>query len=377
MDAPVSSLREVLRNALGSRLVLGVAIALVLPACANLVGLENSPSESSCAQTAVVQAPVIRAFTSDGTSLWMIADKSPVRCRADGPVTQLCEPIVRSEDVDERIGLIDIEIPWGGHGGGGQGQGGGNNNGGGRILGSKPLEARSITREQNHIVITDDAYHAVLACPLTGSCTAQNLAIIDASEETKSFGPSIASGPSSPAPRTSLSWSQGNALFSNLLPPDGKTERAKLSRNDATVEGLERILAPAGIFWISSAGLNFAISVEEQPQNWSRRVSSDLAVDANSVYLAGKEGLIRIARTPDRGETVAAQGEFIKVASEGNLYATKPKNGGGTAIVEIRQGQQLELASVPGSIDALAIVGNQLYFQTRIGIVDEIRRVAR
>jgi hypothetical protein len=435
MDVRGSSLREVLRNGLGSRLVLGIAIALVLPACADLVGLEDSvtkplnptgspkpaselpPDETLppppptncgdrssdpnncgwcehscgqgstcgkgfCSQTVIVQKPTIQAFVTDGDSLWMIENKSPVRCRADGPVTQVCDPIVRAEDVDARLTSLDIEIgfPRPGSGGNGNGGNGGNGSGGGgHLLGSKPLDARAIAREKNHIVITDEAYHAVLACPLTGSCSAQNLAIIDVRgeewEDTKPFGRALASGPTLPS---SLSWSQGNGLFAESLPADGKTIRTSLSRtNDAAVTQIERILAPAGIFWISSTGLHHAPSVTDTPQRWSPRVLTDLSVDENSVYVAGKEGLFRLART-NRAETVAAKGEFMRVAADAQgLYATMRKPDGRTAIVGARQGQLLEVAVVDGAIDSLAVVGKHVYFQTQGGNGHEIRRVAR
>lgn len=341
-------------------------------------------SAGHCTQEVVTRRSRVEAFVTNGTELFVIDDEQPVACNAAGPPSAECQPIIDPAHVLARLqGNVVVEPNPGGGGGPGGGPGGPGGPGGGRKgfgedddhwrgldgVTLTPLEAKALALHGERVLIADDAYHVLLSCPTKGTCDAASVGIVDARAQngkTAALGKAIAVGPSG------ITWTQGEQLFAARLPADGQNELPLLSRGGSDTERTARIIAPAGIFWLAKEGLHHAPSVEAPSEKWSSRESADFAVDDDGVYIANKTGILRVARS-DRRETVAAIGEFRRVAVEGGaLYATRA-TGGSTSIVEVRADALLEIAVVPGTVDGLAVTKEHVYFSTGA----EIRRVPR
>jgi hypothetical protein len=415
MAASPSSLRTTLRN--GASLTVGAfrgASALALAACVNLAGLEpvmekdkaagsegpaagssaagavsqadavdvspvNSCEDVSsdpencgfcghscsggacvqglCATEAVARVTSLVAFATDDVDLFLIDRSSALACSAGGPVAQPCRPIIVPSELEARM------KPPSGPGTGL----------GGDLEETGTLRPKALTLGLQRVLFTDDSHHVVISCPTKGTCNRTNVGIIDArnaDDEFGTFGKSLAVGPSG------LVWPQGSVLVFGAAPPEGTLTRPLTFRDEDDTEETARLVALDSLFWLSSEGVFRMSTIASSPERVFARAAADFSVDTEAVYVTSARGLVRVGRN-DGGEEPLVDGEFQRVVvTEGHVYATMAV-ASGTALVEVRAKKALELAVLPGKIDAIAAAGAHVYFSTEGEDGDEIRRVPR
>ena len=315
---------------------------------------------------------------TDGSEVFTIEANAARACSIASGTLDVCREIVTGEEIGQRVlALVPDFEEWEGWGGKkGGGPGGGPKNG---VVGLPPLSPAAIALHQGRVVIADNGYQMLVACPSTGSCAGARMALVDTGWgdddedwETPTLGRSLA------LTSSSVVWTQGDGIRSAPLPPPGGIERRVSRREDDTTDNTARIAVPSasGLLWLSERGLHHADAPNAAPEQWFSRTGTDLAFDASRVYLASDEGLFRVSRV-DKSAAISASGSFEHVAvDERGVYATKVE-GTRTTVIEARAGKQLELAVIEGKIDGLAVAGDHVYFTTRVGEGSEIRRVAR
>jgi hypothetical protein len=305
--------------------------------CGHACGAGESCTEGLCPSTEVLSAPGLKGFATDGNALFYIDADTVHSCKAAGGG---CVTFVTPQDV-EAVALTKK---------------------------AAALAPSVITMKPDRVFIADDAFRAILSCPVGERCARESLGIVD--DEGSDGQPirGLTAGP------IGLAWTRGDLVRGTLLPSAGMQafQPPANAATPATVSASAIVAhAEVGAFWIAARGVYKAEAVGVDTALVSSRVGNDLATDGLNVYLASADGLF--SYTTAAPEKVAAPGAFVKVVADTRSVIAVENRNGRRAIVDVHGGAAHPLAVTSDDVIAVTLAGDYVYYATS----SVIRRVRR
>jgi hypothetical protein len=233
------------------------------------------------------------------------------------------------------------------------------------------LSPRAIAMSGDRVMFSDGTLAAIVICPVNGPCDEGAISFIQADDENGQMGAALAAG------GPDVVWTQGNQIVQSTQPTGGPVQSKSKPIGGSETRGTLRLVHAGGLFWLTPSGVFRGGTPGESPEHRLEDPATDFAVDADVLFVATTQGLLRVGS--ERGDRKSvADGNFVRVAVGGGVYGARTV-ADGVEIVEVHSGENdiKRLARSAGELGGLAVAGRHVYFMTYGAGGTKIRRVTR